>query len=102
MDTRAARRDRRVRHNEDQLAAKQSAFASLRVRNFRTFFLGQLVSVSGTWMQTVARAWLVLEVLDGGALAVGIVAALESFPMLVLGPLARVLADPVDKRKALV
>jgi len=82
--------------------AATSMFASMRVRNFRTFFLGQLVSVSGTWMQTVARAWLVLEVLDGGAVAVGVVAALESFPMLVVGPWAGLLADRVDKRKALM
>jgi len=84
------------------MAPGRSTFASLRVRNFRLFFGGQLVSLSGTWMQTVARAWLVLEVLGGGAVAVGVVAALESLPTLLFGAWAGVVADRVDKRRALV
>jgi MFS family permease len=77
-------------------------FASLSIRNYRLYFFGQLVSLSGTWMQTVARAWLVLHVLDGGAFEVGVVTALEALPTLVLGAWAGVVADRVDKRRGLM
>ena len=78
-------------------------FRSLRVRNYRYFFFGQLVSVCGTWMQTVALGWLVLKDLsDNSALAVGIVTALPYVPTMVLGTWGGVLADRFDKRRLLV
>lgn len=70
-------------------------------RNFRLFFLGQAVSVTGTWVQQVAFAWLVLR-LTGSAVALGVVTALTFTPVLVLGAWAGVLADRYDKRRILL
>ena len=61
-------------------------------RNFRLFSVGQLVSVTGTWMQSVAAAWLVLK-LTGSSVALGIQLALNFGPILVLGAWAGLLAD---------
>lgn len=70
-------------------------------RNFRLFFLGQIVSVTGTWVQYVASAWLVLR-LTGSGVALGVVSALNFAPVLVLGAWAGVLADRSDKRRILI
>ncbi|HWH36382.1 MAG TPA: MFS transporter [Candidatus Limnocylindrales bacterium] len=70
-------------------------------RNFRLFFGGQLVSLTGTWMQQVAQAWLILQ-LTNDPLALGIVAAAQFGPTLVLGLFAGLLADAVSKRLALL
>ena len=83
------------------LAFSRHMFRSLRIRNYRLFFWGQLVSLTGTWMQTVAMAWLVLR-LGGRGAAVGVVTGLQFLPMMLLGPWAGVVADRVDKRRALV
>ena len=80
----------------------EATFRSLRVRNYRLFFLGQIVSVSGTWMQIVALGWLVLDLSDGSALAVGVVTALQQVPMLLLGAWGGVIADRFSKRRILV
>ena len=82
-------------------AVSRRTFRSLAVRNYRLFFAGQLVSLTGTWMQTVAQAWLVLR-LTGSGVAVGTVTGLQFLPMLLAGPWGGVVADRVDKRKALV
>jgi MFS family permease len=80
-----------------------SMFRSLRVRNYRYFFLGQLVSVCGTWMQTVALGWLVLhDLTDNSSFAVGVVTALQYVPMMVLGTWGGVIADRFDKRRVLI
>jgi MFS family permease len=76
-------------------------FRSLQSRNYRLFFTGQLVSVIGTWMQTVAQSWLVLT-LTGSGLALGVAAALQFLPMLVFGAWGGLLADRFDKRRLLV
>jgi MFS family permease len=76
-------------------------FESLSVPNYRKFFAGQAVSLAGTWMQSVALAWLVLE-LTGSATWLGSVIALQTLPILLLGPYAGVLVDRVDKRRLLV
>jgi MFS family permease len=81
--------------------ATRRTFRSLRVRNYRLFFFGQLVSVSGTWMQQVAQDWLVLR-LSGRALPVGIVTALQFLPVLLFGFWAGLAADRLDKRRVLV
>lgn len=73
-------------------------FRSLRVRNYRFYFVGQIISMSGTWMQSVGQAWLVLK-LGGGGLALGLVTALQFTPILVAGPWGGVIADRVDKRR---
>jgi MFS family permease len=78
-----------------------STFVSLRVRNYRIYFIGQVVSVSGSWMQRVAQSWLVLH-LTGSGLALGLVSALQFLPMLLFGVWGGVLADRVDKRRLLV
>ncbi len=81
-------------------AAARQTFSSLRVRNFRLYFTAQLISVSGTWMQAVAQAWLVLH-LTGSGVALGIVVGLQFLPMLLLGPFGGLVADRVDKRTLL-
>jgi MFS family permease len=70
-------------------------------RNFRLFFVGQIVSVTGTWMQSVAAAWLVLK-LTGSSVALGIQLALNFGPILLLGAWAGLLADRRDKRVILI
>ena len=70
-------------------------------RNFRLFFVGQAISVSGTWMQMVAAAWLVLQ-LTGSGVALGIDTALGFGPMLFLGAFGGALADRHDKRRILI
>ncbi|MFP5350948.1 MAG: MFS transporter [Actinomycetota bacterium] len=76
-------------------------FASLRVRNYRRFFAGQIVSWTGTWVQWTAQAWLVLE-LTGSGLGLGVITALQWLPVLLLGAWAGVVADRFDKRKVLI
>ena len=74
---------------------------SLKVRNYRLYASGQLVSLTGTWMQRVAQDWLVLELTNSGT-ALGIVTALQFGPSLLLGLWGGVLADRYDKRKMLL
>jgi MFS family permease len=81
--------------------AVSRTFRSLKVRNYRLYFLGQIVSMSGTWMQSVAQAWLVLE-LTGSGVALGTVTALQFLPTLLLGPWGGLIADRVDKRRLLI
>jgi len=79
----------------------RNPFYALRHRNFRLFFIGQFISLAGTWMQVVAEGWLVLE-LTNSAFLVGLVSALESLPILLLTLYGGVLADRVDKRRAIL
>uniref|UniRef100_UPI002FE19792 MFS transporter n=1 Tax=Rhabdothermincola sp. TaxID=2820405 RepID=UPI002FE19792 len=81
--------------------AARHTFRALSSRNYRLYIAGQVVSVSGTWMQTVAQAWLVLR-LTGSGVALGVTTALQFLPMLVLGPWAGVIADRSDKRRLLL
>ncbi len=76
-------------------------FASLAVPNYRRYFAGQVVSLSGNWMQTVGELWLVLS-LTGNPLAVGITTALQFTPMLLVGAWGGVVADRFDKRRLLI
>jgi len=73
----------------------------LRTRNYRLYFFGQCVSVPGTWLQTVAQAWLVVE-LGGSGTALGITVALQALPVLLLGSWGGAIADAVDRRRLLV
>lgn len=75
-------------------------FRSLRVRNYRLYFLAQIVSVSGTWMQSIGLAWLVLR-LTGSGVDLGAVTAMQFVPVLVAGAWGGVVADRVDKRRLL-
>jgi MFS family permease len=76
-------------------------FRSLRLYNYRLYFFSQVVSMSGTWMQSVAQNWLVLS-LTGSALDLGITVGLQFGPVLVFGAWGGTLADRVDKRKLLL
>jgi MFS family permease len=80
------------------LRLNRRTFASLRHRNYRLFFVGQITSVTGTWMQNVAMAWLVLE-LTGSPVAVGILVLCQFLPFSVLGLFAGVFADRLDPRR---
>jgi MFS family permease len=82
--------------------AVRQTFRALSVRNFRLYFIGQVVSVSGTWMQTIALALLVLsDRLHGTGFDVGLVTALQFLPMLLFGSFGGLTADRVNKRRLL-
>jgi MFS family permease len=74
---------------------------ALRHRDFRLFWSTQLVSLSGTWMQSVGQAWLVLE-LTGSALQLGLVSTLQFGPFLLFSFLAGVIVDRVPKRRLII
>ena len=76
-------------------------FRALRNPNYRLYLAGSVVSNTGTWMMRVAQDWLVLKPLDGGGQAVGIVTGLQFLPVLLLTPLAGVIADRYPKRTLL-
>ncbi len=79
----------------------KSFLSSLRHRNFRYFWSGQLVSLIGTWMQNAAQAWLVLE-LTGSAFKLGVVTALQFLPMLFLGLFTGPFIDYFPKRRIII
>jgi MFS family permease len=76
-------------------------FRAFRHRNYRLFFGGQLISVCGTWMQTVAQSWLIYR-LTGSALLLGLVGFASQFPVFLLSPLGGAAADRHDRRRILV
>jgi len=78
----------------------KQTFQALSVRNFRLYFIGQLISISGTWMQAVAQGWLVLQLTNSG-LALGLVIALQFVPMLLVGSWGGLVVDRMPKRKIL-
>ena len=78
----------------------RETFSSLHVRNYRLYYIGQIISTSGTFMQLVAQAWLVLKLTNSGT-ALGIASALQYLPILFLGPYGGVIADRFSKRKIL-
>src|ERR1044071_7909265 len=78
-----------------------TSFGALRHRNFRLFIFGQLVSLCGTWMQTVALGWLALE-LTNSALRVGLVTTLGSLPVLLFTLYGGVVADRANRPRALI
>jgi len=82
-------------------AFARKTFASLENPNYRRYVGGQSVSLIGTWMQTVAQSWLVLQ-LTGSGTALGLVVALQTLPVLLLGPYGGVVADRVDKRRLMI
>ncbi len=82
-------------------AALRRSFDSLQVPNYRRYFVGQIVSLSGNWMQTVAEIWLVLSLTDSGV-AVGLTTALQFLPILLFGAWGGLLADRFAKRRLLI
>ena len=83
------------------LRATRYTFRAMSVRNYRLYFLGQLISTSGTWMQSIAQAWLVFQ-LTGSGVALGVTTALQFTPMLLAGAWGGVVADRVEKRRLLI
>src|SRR5580692_10030452 len=75
--------------------------SSLRQRNYRLFFGGQLISVAGTWMQTVAQSFLVLDLTHSGT-QLGLATAARFLPIFLFGPMGGLLADRMDKRRVLL
>jgi MFS family permease len=82
--------------------ARQATFQSLHVPNFRKFFFGQLISQVGNWLTMIAEVLLVLKLTNKSGLAVGVLAACQFAPVLVLGAWAGLIADRSDKRKLLI
>ena len=82
-------------------SAAHTTFAALEVPNYRRYISGQAISLIGTWMQMAAQAWLVLTITDS-ATALGAIVALQTLPVLLLGPYGGVVADRVDKRRLMV
>jgi MFS family permease len=78
-----------------------AAFRAMRHRNFRLFFGGQLVSLIGTWMQTVAQAWLVLK-LSNSPMMLGVVSFASYMPILLVALFAGVVVDHVDRRRLII
>ncbi len=85
---------------ENILKLNRQTFSSLKIRNYRLYFIGQAISLIGTWMQTIGQSWLVLK-LTGSGTALGLVAAFQFLPILLLGPWGGVIADRFSKRKLL-
>ena len=83
------------------LSAGRATFKAFEVPNYRRYFVGQAISLSGTWMQMAAQAWLVLT-LTGSATTLGLIVALQTLPILLLGPYGGVIADRVDKRRTMI
>ena len=81
--------------------AVHRTFHSLHTRNFRLYFIGQVVSVTGTWLNATASAWLVLRLSNSG-FALGLNTALTFLPILLIGAFGGMLADRYDKRKILI
>ena len=75
----------------------ESTFRAFRNRNYRLYYTGQAISLSGTWMQAIAQAWLVLEITDS-KIALGTVTMLQFLPITIFVLFAGVIADRVPKR----
>jgi MFS family permease len=82
-------------------AGLRRTFAALALPNFRRYFAGQSVSLTGTWMQRIAQSWLVLELSHSGTV-LGLVVAAQTLPVLALGPYGGLIADRMDKRTLLL
>src|SRR6266705_5830518 len=78
-----------------------NTFRALRHRNYRLYWLGQLVSLIGTWMQSVAQGWL-MHRLTSSALMLGVLGFMQFLPVLLLSLWAGVIVDSMDKRKLLL
>jgi MFS family permease len=83
------------------LRAGRVTFAALSIPNYRRYYGGQSISLIGTWMQMTAQSWLVLTLTHSGA-ALGVIVALQTLPVLLLGPYGGVIADRVDKRRMMI
>lgn len=76
-------------------------FKSLKIYNYRLYFIGQLISVTGTWMQNFAIGWYALEISHDSSIVLGIVTAAQFLPVLLLGAFGGSIADRFENRKLL-
>ncbi|HEY5188806.1 MAG TPA: MFS transporter [Solirubrobacteraceae bacterium] len=81
--------------------AGRVTFAALSIPNYRRYYTGQAISLIGTWMQMTAQSWLVLT-LTHSSTWLGVMIALQTVPVLILGPYGGVIADRVDKRRLMI
>src|SRR5258708_7040493 len=79
----------------------REAFRALRYYNFRLFFAGQLISLVGTWMQTVAQSWLVYR-LTGSSTLLGLVGFSSQIPVFLISPFGGVMADRYNRHRLIV
>ena len=86
---------------QDSWSGRLTAFRALRHRNFRLFFIGQLISLIGTWMQMVAQSWLVLK-LTNSSLMLGVVSFASFMPIVLVALFAGVVVDHVDRRRLII
>src|SRR5262249_43204510 len=92
------------RRAEERAAVRRprlDGYDVLRIRNYRLFWLGQWVSLIGTWMQTVTQAWLLTR-LSASPLALGILGAASSAPLLVLVLFGGLVSDRLDRRRVIM
>src|SRR5262245_17063430 len=88
----------------DKLASDsrwKTTFRALRHRNFQLFFIGQVISLVGTWMQNVAQAWLVYR-LTGSSLLLGLIGFVSQIPVLVAAPIGGAIADRHSRHKLVI
>ena len=83
------------------MRAGRVTFAALAIPNYRRYYAGQSISLIGTWMQMTAQSWLVFT-LTHSATMLGVIVALQTLPVLLLGPYGGVVADRVDKRRMMI
>jgi MFS family permease len=90
-----------AKQHTTELKGIRATFRTLRYRNYRLFFGGQMISLVGTWMQQVALTWLVYR-LTGSAFLLGVVGFASQFPSFLIAPLAGVLADRVNRHRVVI
>src|ERR1700722_16124146 len=82
----------------NQVAAR--TFSSLKIRNYRYYFAGQSLSLIGTWMQSITQSWLIFTLTHSGT-QVGLITAVQTLPILLLGPIGGTIADRFGKYRIL-
>src|ERR1700690_2879098 len=85
----------------DALGRTAGMFRALRNRNFQLFFSGQIISLVGTWMQTVAEAWLIYR-LTGSSVLLGVLGFVSQIPIFLLSPLAGLAADRWPRQRVVI
>src|SRR6187397_233427 len=83
------------------MAHDPRVFRSIENRNYRLYFLGQTISLLGSWLQSVAQAWLVYR-LTGSSLQLGLLAFIGQAPMLFLSPFGGLVADRYERRRVVI
>jgi MFS family permease len=100
LNSLAELRNNDARNTVREFVPARQMISSLHQRNYRLFFFGQLISVAGTWMQTVAQSFVVLDLTHSGT-QLGLTTAARFLPMFLFGPLGGVFADRMDKQRVL-